>query len=236
MRKRLIVLSLFVFIGLPILGAAVIAIAAAFAWPQLPPLNSITDYRPHIPLRVYTADGVLIGEFGEERRTFVAVRNIPDNLKFAILSAEDDHFFEHKGVDLSGLGRAILANLTGGSKQGGSTITMQVARNFYLSREKTVTRKLYEILLSMKIEQSLTKEQILEVYINQIYLGQRAYGFASAAQTYFGKTLDKLSVAETAMLAGLPKAPSRYNPVVNPAQRKPPTARHALPNSFPTCL
>jgi penicillin-binding protein 1A len=215
MRKRLIVLSLFVFIGLPILGAAVIAIAAAFAWPQLPPLNSITDYRPHIPLRVYTADGVLIGEFGEERRTFVAVRNIPDNLKFAILSAEDDHFFEHKGVDLSGLGRAILSNLTGGSKQGGSTITMQVARNFYLSREKTITRKLYEILLSMKIEQSLTKEQILEVYINQIYLGQRAYGFASAAQTYFGKTLDKLSVAETAMLAGLPKAPSRYNPVVN---------------------
>lgn len=215
MRKRLIVLSLFVFIGLPILGAAVIAIAAAFAWPQLPPLNAITDYRPHIPLRVYTSDGVLIGEFGEERRTFVAVRNIPDNLKFAILSAEDDHFFEHRGVDLAGLGRAVLANLTGGSKQGGSTITMQVARNFYLSREKTVTRKLYEILLSMKIEQSLSKEQILEVYINQIYLGQRAYGFASAAQTYFGKTLDKLSVAETAMLAGLPKAPSRYNPVVN---------------------
>lgn len=215
MRKRLIVLSLFVFIGLPILGAAVIAIAAAFAWPQLPPLTAITDYRPHIPLRVYTADGVLIGEFGEERRTFVAVRNIPDNLKFAILSAEDDHFFEHRGVDLSGLGRAVLANLSGGSKQGGSTITMQVARNFYLSREQTITRKLYEILLSMKIEQNLTKEQILELYINQIYLGQRAYGFASAAQIYFGKTLDKLSVAETAMLAGLPKAPSRYNPVVN---------------------
>jgi len=216
MRKRLIVLSLFVFIGLPVLGASVLAIAAAFAWPQLPSLNAITDYRPHIPLRVYTADGALIGEFGEERRTFVAVRNIPDNLKNAILAAEDDRFFEHSGVDFAGLVRATLENLVGRNKQGGSTITMQVARNFYLSRQQTVTRKLYEILLSMKIEQNLSKMQILELYINQIFLGQRAYGFAAAAETYYGKPLDQLSVAQTAMLAGLPKAPSRYNPVVNP--------------------
>lgn len=216
MRKRLLLISLSVLIGLPLLVAAAIAVAASFAWPQLPSLEAITDYRPHIPLRVYTADGVMIGEFGEERRTFVAIRNIPDNLKYAILAAEDDHFFEHKGVDFAGLVRATLLNLSGASKQGGSTITMQVARNFYLSREKTISRKLYEILLSLKIEHNLTKEQILEVYINQIYLGQRAYGFASASQAYFGKPLDKLSIAEFAMLAGLPKAPSKYNPVVNP--------------------
>jgi penicillin-binding protein 1A len=218
MRKRLLLVCLSVFVGLPILAAAALAVAASFAWQQLPSLEAITDYRPRIPLRVYTADGVLIGEFGEERRTFVAIRDVPDTLKYAILSAEDDHFFEHSGVDISGLVRATLLNLTGAGKQGGSTITMQVARNFYLSREKTISRKLYEILLSLKIEHSLTKEQILELYINQIYLGQRAYGFASAAQAYYGKPLDKLSVAETAMLAGLPKAPSKYNPVVNPTR------------------
>ncbi|MBS1208321.1 MAG: penicillin-binding protein [Proteobacteria bacterium] len=216
MRNRLLVLCLSAALGLPLLAAAAIAVAASFAWPKLPSLDAIADYKPHIPLRIYTADGALIGEFGEERRTFVAMRDVPDNLKYAILSAEDDRFFEHSGVDFSGLIRATVLNLVGASKQGGSTITMQVARNFYLSREKTVSRKLYEILLSLKIEHSLSKEQILEVYINQIYLGQRAYGFASAAQTYFGKPLDQLSLAETAMLAGLPKAPSKYNPVVNP--------------------
>jgi penicillin-binding protein 1A len=216
MRNKKLLLGLFVFLGLPLLCAAALAIAAAFAWPQLPSLDALTDYRPKIPLRVYTADGALIGEFGEERRTFVAIREVPDLLKHAILAAEDDRFFEHSGVDFSGLVRATLLNAVGGSRQGGSTITMQVARNFYLSREKTISRKLYEILLSLKIEHNLSKNQILEVYINQIFLGQRAYGFASAAQTYYGKDLKGLDTAEAAMLAGLPKAPSRYNPVVNP--------------------
>jgi len=216
MRNKKLLLGLFVFLGLPLLCAAALAIAAAFAWPQLPSLDALTDYRPKIPLRVYTADGALIGEFGEERRTFVAIREVPDLLKHAILAAEDDRFFEHSGVDFSGLVRATLLNAVGGSRQGGSTITMQVARNFYLSREKTISRKLYEILLSLKIEHNLSKNQILEVYINQIFLGQRAYGFGSAAQTYYGKDLKGLDTAEAAMLAGLPKAPSRYNPVVNP--------------------
>lgn len=216
MRNKKLLLGLFVFLGLPLLAAAALAIAAAFAWPQLPSLDALTDYRPKIPLRIYTADGALIGEFGEERRTFVAIREVPELLKHAILAAEDDRFFEHSGVDFAGLARATLLNAVGGSRQGGSTITMQVARNFYLSREKTISRKLYEILLSLKIEHNLSKNQILEVYINQIFLGQRAYGFASAAQAYYGKDLKELDTAEAAMLAGLPKAPSRYNPVVNP--------------------
>lgn len=218
MRHKKILLFLFLVVGLPMLGAAALAIAAAFAWPQLPSLEALADYRPKIPLRVYTADGALIGEFGEERRTFVAIREVPDLLKHAILAAEDDRFFEHSGVDFMGLVRATLINAAGGSRQGGSTITMQVARNFYLSREKTISRKLYEILLSLKIEHSLTKNQILEVYINQIYLGHRSYGFASAAQTYYGKDLKDLDTAEAAMLAGLPKAPSAYNPIVNPVR------------------
>jgi len=216
MRTRPLILSILLIATFAILGAASIAVAAAFAWPKLPSLDALTDYKPRIPLRVFSADGALIGEFGEERRTFIAIKDVPATLKQAILSAEDDRFFEHSGVDFSGLIRATLLNLMGGSKrQGGSTITMQVARNFYLSREKTVSRKLYEILLALKIEHSLSKEQILEVYINQIYLGQRAYGFASAAQTYFGRDLASLGPAEYAMLAGLPKAPSAYNPVAN---------------------
>ncbi|MEN3110835.1 penicillin-binding protein 1A [Uliginosibacterium paludis] len=215
MRNKKLLAGLFIVLGIPLLGAAALAVAAAFAWPQLPSLDALTDYRPKIPLRIYTADGAQIGEFGEERRTFVAIREVPDLVKHAILAAEDDRFFEHSGVDVAGLLRATLLNLTGGNRQGGSTITMQVARNFYLSREKTISRKLYEILLSLKIEHSLSKDQILEVYINQIFLGQRSYGFASAAQAYYGKTLKELDVAEAAMLAGLPKAPSRYNPVVN---------------------
>lgn len=215
MRNRLLIICLTAVLSLPLLGAAAIAIAAAFAWPQLPSLEALSDYKPRIPLRIYTSDGALIGEFGEERRTFVAMRDVPEKLKHAILAAEDDRFYEHGGVDFAGLVRATLLNAVGSSKQGGSTITMQVARNFYLSREKTISRKLYEILLSLKIEHSLSKDQILEVYMNQIYLGQRAYGFASAAQTYFGKDLAALTTAEVAMLAGLPKAPSKYNPVVN---------------------
>ena len=142
-------------------------------------------------------------------------------MKQAILAAEDDRFYQHSGVDVFGFARAAAANLvSGGKKQGASTITMQVARNFFLSSEKTVTRKLYEVLLALKIEKNLTKDQILELYINQIYLGQRSYGFASAAQIYYGKSLDQLTPAEAAMLAGLPKAPSAYNPVSNPARAK----------------
>ncbi|WP_288023246.1 penicillin-binding protein 1A, partial [Thauera sp.] len=201
------------------LGLATLAAMAFFAWPNLPALDTLTDYRPRVPLRVYTADGHLIGEFGEERRDVVRIADVPSTLKHAILAAEDERFYEHPGIDLVGLARAAIANLsTGGRGQGASTITMQVARNFFLSREKTYNRKLYEILLSLKIEQNLSKDQILELYINQIFLGQRAYGFSAAARAYYGKTLDQLNLPEAAMLAGLPKAPSAFNPIVNPAR------------------
>lgn len=218
MLKRILIIALFLAIGLPLVGAAALAIAASMAWPRLPSLEALTEYTPRIPLRVYTEDGELIGEFGEERRTFVSIDKVPDALKHAIISAEDERFYEHPGVDVVGLARASLRMLTGGSKQGGSTITMQVARNFYLSREQKISRKFYEILLSLKIEQSLPKDKILEVYINHIFLGNRSYGFAVAAQTYYGRPLDQLKIAELAMLAGLPKAPSSYNPVVNPTR------------------
>ncbi|OGB27807.1 MAG: penicillin-binding protein [Burkholderiales bacterium RIFCSPLOWO2_02_FULL_57_36] len=191
--------------------------------PNLPALDAITDYQPKIPLRIFTADHVLIGEFGEERRSFVPIGQFPDSLKKALLAAEDDDFYEHGGVDLSGVLRAALVNLRGGSTQGGSTITMQVARNFFLTREKTYARKINEIMLAYKIEAELSKDKILELYMNQIYLGQRAYGFDTAANTYFGKSVADISLAQAAMLAGLPKAPSAYNPVVNPkraAQRQ----------------
>ncbi|HEX5126328.1 MAG TPA: penicillin-binding protein 1A [Rhodocyclaceae bacterium] len=216
MYTRWFVIFLASLLGIAVLGAASLGIAASFAYPKLPSLDALTDYKPRIPLRIYTADGALIAEYGEERRTLVNIRDVPDTLKHAIVSAEDDRFYEHSGVDFAGLTRATLLNLLGGGRrQGGSTITMQVARNFFLTREKTISRKLYEILLALKIEKNLTKDQILEVYINQIYLGERAYGFAAASQTYYGKSLKELTVAESAMLAGLPKAPSTYNPVAN---------------------
>ncbi|MEA3125952.1 MAG: penicillin-binding protein, partial [Caballeronia sp.] len=189
--------------------------------PNLPSLEALTDYRPKVPLRVYTADHVLIGEFGEERRSVVRIQDVPDYLKKAVLAIEDARFYDHGGVDLTGILRAGAVALTNGhASQGASTITMQVARNFFLSSEKTYTRKIYEMLLAYKIERALTKDQILEVYMNQIYLGQRAYGFASAARVYFGKDLKDITLAEAAMLAGLPKAPSAYNPVVNPKRAK----------------
>ncbi len=191
------------------------------AYPRLPSLDSLTDYRPKIPLRVYTADGYLIGEFGEERRSLVPIQNVPPAMKQAILAAEDERFYQHSGIDSLGILRAAYSNLIGGGKrQGASTITMQVARNFFLSSEKTLTRKLYEALLSFKIENNFSKDEILELYLNQIYLGQRAYGFAAAAQIYFGKGLSEISIAEAAMLAGLPKAPSSYNPVANPKRAR----------------
>jgi penicillin-binding protein 1A len=202
--------------GVGVVGTALAGLAAALIYPNLPPLEALTDYKPKQPLRVFTADGALIGEFGEERRAFVPIDKVPERMKQAIIAAEDERFYSHGGVDTLGILRAAAANLLSlGAKEGASTITMQVARNFFLSNEKTLTRKLSEAMLAMKIEHSLSKDKILELYINQIYLGQRAYGFEAAARAYFGKSLHELNLAETAMLAGLPKAPSKYNPIVN---------------------
>jgi len=202
--------------GLGLCGALVGVLALALAWQNLPDLSAMTEYRPRVPLRIYTSDKVLIGEFGEERRNVLRFDEIPDVMKSAILSAEDDRFYQHGGIDWIGVARAMLTNLASLSKsQGASTITMQVARNFYLSSEKTYTRKFYELLLTFKIEATLTKDQILDLYMNQIYLGHRAYGFAAASRTYFGKPLPEVTPAEAAMLAGIPKAPSRFNPITN---------------------
>src|SRR5438094_5744513 len=207
--------------GLAAAAVLVLGLVVVLAYPNLPELGALTAYQPKIPLRIYTAEGTLIGEFGEERRAVVSIAEVPAPLKNAIIAAEDERFYQHPGIDYIGVLRAAYANLVaGGRRQGASTITMQVARNFFLSSEKTLTRKLYEALLAFKIEHSLSKEQILELYVNQIYLGQRAYGFGAASQIYFGKALDKLTLAETAMLAGLPKAPSLYNPVANPQRAK----------------
>lgn len=205
--------------GLAVAGAlaalALVAIGLMFAYPNLPAIDSLADYRPKQPLRVYAADGVLLAEFGEERRHFTRLHDFPPVLRQAVLAIEDARFYEHEGVDPIGLARAALANLTDAGSQGGSTITMQVARNFYLSSEKTLTRKIYEILLALKIETHLTKDEILEVYMNQIFLGHRSHGFAAAARTYFGKPVAALTLAEAAMLAGLPQAPSAFNPFSN---------------------
>jgi penicillin-binding protein 1A len=203
--------------SLALVGLGVIALTIILLYPSLPSVEVLTDYRPKIPLRVYTADGDLIGEFGEEKRAVIAIKDVPELLKQAILAAEDERFYSHSGVDYVGVARAALSNLSSGAKtEGASTITMQVAQNFFLTKEKTFTRKISQALLAFKIERSLTKDQILEIYINHIFLGQRAYGFSSASQVYYGKDLKDLLPAETAMLAGLPKAPSRFNPVVNP--------------------
>ena len=211
-------------VGLVAAGAAalalVIAVALAMAYPNLPDVSELADYRPKLPLRVYSAEGALIGEFGEERRNLTPIQDIPEVMKNAVLAVEDTRFFEHGGVDYKGMVRAALANLGRVKSQGASTITMQVARNVYLSSEKTFTRKIYEILLTFKLEHLLSKNQILEIYMNQIYLGNRAYGFAAASESYFGKPLKDVSVAEAAMLAGLPKAPSAYNPIVNPKRAR----------------
>ena len=221
MRLRWLTFPILLLAGVGVMGVAITSFVLLLAYPNLPSIEALTDYQPKIPLRVYTADGVLIGEFGEERRSRVRIEDVPPVMKNAILAAEDERFYQHTGVDYVGVLRAAYSNLlTGGKRQGASTITMQVARNFFLSSEKTLTRKVYEALLAFKIEASLNKEQILEIYINQIYLGQRAYGFAAAAQIYFGKPLAQMSAAEAAMLAGLPKAPSSFNPVVNPKRAK----------------
>lgn len=219
MRRWLI--PLFVVFAIPLAAALLFVFAVIVTYPTLPSLDVLTDYQPKIPLRVYTTDGVLIGEFGEERRALVRIEAVPETMKRAILAAEDERFYTHSGVDYVGVARAALSNfVSGGARQGASTITMQVARNFFLSKEKTLSRKFNEMLLAFKIEHSLSKDAILQLYVNQIFLGQRAYGFAAAAQIYFGKTLEQLTLSETAILAGLPKAPSRYNPVANPQRAK----------------
>jgi penicillin-binding protein 1A len=210
---------LYGFFGLAAVAASVVLVigyAMVVAYPNLPSLEALTSYQPKIPLQIFSVEGDLIGEFGEEKRAFLKIEQTPDILRKAIIAAEDERFYEHGGVDYIGVVRAALSNFAAASaRQGASTITMQVARNFFLSTEKTFSRKFNEALLAFKIEHSLTKDEILQLYINQIYLGQRAYGFGAAALVYFGKTLDQLNLGEIAMLAGLPKAPSRYNPVIN---------------------
>ena len=197
-----------------------VAVALAAAYPNLPDISDLADYRPKLPLRVYTSDGALMGEFGEERRSLTPIGDFPKVMKDAVLSIEDARFYQHGGVDYLGVIRAGLANVGRLKSQGASTITMQVARNVYLSSEKTYTRKIYEILLTFKLEHLLTKDQILEIYMNQIFLGNRAYGFAAASEAYFGKPIKNITIAEAAMLAGLPKAPSAFNPINNPKRAR----------------
>ena len=194
----------------------VVAVALAVAYPKLPDVSDLLDYRPKLPLRIFSAEGVLLGEFGEELRNLTPISQIPKVMKDAVLAIEDAHFYEHGGINYKSVLRAAVANLGQAKSQGASTITMQVAKNVYLSSEKAYTRKIYEILLTFKLESLLTKDQILEIYMNQIFLGQRAYGFAMASEVYFGKPLKNITIAEAAMLAGLPKAPSAFNPIVNP--------------------
>ena len=207
-------------VGLCVSAVLIVGLVLIFSWPRLPDITELQDYQPQLPLRVYSADNVLLGEFGEERRVFTPIGQIPDLMKKAVLATEDDRFYEHGGIDWPGVARALVANLERSRSQGASTITMQVARNFYLSREKTFTRKLFEVLLALKIEQQMSKDQILQLYMNQIFLGRKAYGFAAASQAYFAKPLDQLSLAQMAMLAGLPKAPSAYNPISNPQRAR----------------
>ena len=193
----------------------VVAIALAVAFPNLPDISDLSNYRPILPLRVFTSDNVLIGEYGEERRKLTPIKEIPKVMIDAVLAIEDADFYQHGGVSYRGFVRAALANLGRAKSQGASTITMQVARNVYLTQDKNYMRKIYEVLLTFKLEHLLSKDQILEIYMNQIFLGNRAYGFAAASEAYFDKPLKSLSIAEAAMLAGLPQAPSAYNPISN---------------------
>lgn len=221
MIKKIITTCIGLMLGLAIFTTGLIAIAILVTYPKLPSLDSLQHYQPKMPLTIYSADGQIIGVYGEQRREFTKINDFPDILKNAVIAAEDKRFYEHWGVDVWGIARAAISNIVaGGVQSGASTITQQVAKNFYLSSERTFTRKFNEALLAYKIEQSLSKDKILELYFNQIYLGQRAYGFASAAQIYFNKNVKDLTLAEAAMLAGLPKAPSAYNPIVNPERAK----------------
>jgi len=217
---QLLLWSFGVLAAIGLAGVLLLGVALAMVYPQLPDIRDLSDYRPKLSMRVYSVEGTQIGEFGEERRNFTPFKDIPQVMKNAVLAIEDARFYQHGGVDYIGLLRASIANLGRAKSQGASTITMQVARNVYLSSEKTFTRKIYEILLTTKLEHLLSKDQIFEIYLNQIYLGNRAYGFAAASEAYFGKPIQRISIAEAAMLAGLPKAPSAYNPFVNPKRAR----------------
>ena len=221
MIKKIITTCMGLLLGLALFGVGLIAIAILVTYPKLPSLDSLQHYKPKMPLTIYSSDGQVIGIYGEQRREFTKISDFPKILKDAVIAAEDKRFYDHWGVDVWGVARAVIGNvMAGGVQSGASTITQQVAKNFYLSSERSFTRKFNEALLAYKIEQSLSKDKILELYFNQIYLGQRAYGFASAAQIYFNKNVNELTLAEAAMLAGLPKAPSAYNPIVNPERAK----------------
>lgn len=214
-------LRYFLTLSFALFALSVIALAAAYLYigPQLPDIEQLQDVEYAVPLRIYTRDGLLMAEFGEHRREPIHYDDLPERMIQAILAIEDDRFFEHPGIDYKGLLRAGLELArTGQKRQGGSTITMQVARNFFLSPEKSYIRKLKEIFLALKIEKALSKQEILELYLNEIYFGQRAYGVGAAARVYYGKPLEALSLAQTAMIAGLPKAPSANNPVSNPTR------------------
>lgn len=214
-RRRWLRFALGTTLGLGIGAIAALALAIALVLPQLPPLDRVIDYQPRQPLQILTSDGVEIAQFGAERRHYRPIEDIPKLMQDAVLAVEDARFRTHAGIDWIGVTRAVGAALTGGRIHGASTITQQVARNFFLSARRTPERKLKEALLALRIERELSKDQILGLYMNQIFLGQRAYGFAAAAQTYFGKKLEQLSIAEAAMLAGLPQNPSYANPVTN---------------------
>ena len=221
MIKKFLTTLFGLLVGLILFAIGLLAIAVLITYPKLPALDAVQNYQPKMPLTIYSADGKLIGSYGEERRAFTEIKEFPQVLKDAVIAAEDKRFYQHWGVDVFGVGRAMVGNLrSGGVRSGASTITQQVARNFYLTNEQTFTRKFNEALLAYKIEQSLTKDQILELYFNQIYLGQRAYGFAAASQVYFNKPVQELNLAEASMLAGLPKFPSAANPLVNPKRAK----------------
>ncbi|MBW8832175.1 MAG: PBP1A family penicillin-binding protein [Burkholderiales bacterium] len=212
---RLVRIAAGFFLGTLLSSTVVAAITIMLMVPNLPDIDSLTDYRPKLPMRVFSSDGVLLGEFGEERRHFTPIGEMPKVMQDAVLAVEDAHFREHHGVDFKGVIRAGLASLVRPKSQGASTITMQVARNFYLPTRKDYVRKIYEILLALKIENELSKEQILEVYMNQIFLGQRAHGFAAASEIYLGKPIAEVTLAEAAMLAGLPQSPTHANPTTN---------------------
>ena len=205
-----------ILMSMLLLGVIILSVVSSIVIPDLPNIESLRDVKMQIPLRIYSREGSLISEFGEMRRIPVSIQETPQQLINAFIAAEDDRFYEHPGVDWQGILRAVInLVLTGEKGQGGSTITMQVARNFFLSNEKSYMRKINEIFLAFKIEQELTKQEILELYLNKIYLGQRAYGIGAAAQVYYGITINELSLTQIATIAGLPKAPSTTNPVTN---------------------
>ncbi len=205
--------------GLVAAGMAAIVVLVAVAWasayPRLPNVEELQDYRPKLPLRILSSEGVLLGEFGEERRNLTPIGEMPKVMKDAVLAIEDSRFYAHGGIDYVGVLRSMKSNLLKDTRHGASTITMQVARTMYLSVDQVWSRKIYEILLTFKLENSLTKDQILEIYMNQIFLGNRAHGFASASEIYYGKPLKDVTIAEAAMLAGIPKWPSTHNPIAN---------------------